>query len=67
MMIALLSARSQSIGVVWREGNTAVRTWGIESPTIIQNATIPPNALWKKIDVSLWFRVRDLRLESVES
>ena len=45
MMIALLSVRSHSTLMFLREGKRAARTWGIESPTMIQKATMPPNAL----------------------
>lgn len=42
---ARLSERSQRKGVFGKEGKMAVNTWGIVSPTIIQNATMPPKAL----------------------
>jgi len=45
IMTARLSVSSHKKGVEGREGNIAAKTWGIESPTIMQNATIPPKAL----------------------
>ena len=45
MMIARLSVRSHKNGVLGKLGNTAAVTWGIVSPTMMQNATMPPNAL----------------------
>ncbi len=49
MITARLSVRSQRKGTLCNEGNTADKTWGIVSPTIIQNATMPPNALGKEL------------------
>ena len=39
------SVNNQRKGVVGREGKSAARTCGMVSPTIMQNAIIPPNAL----------------------
>ena len=45
MIIARLSVRIHRNGVLGKLGNIAVMTCGIVSPTMMQNATIPPNAL----------------------
>ena len=47
------SENSQSTGVSERCGKIAVKTCGMLSPTITQNATIPPNALWRPISAYL--------------
>lgn len=45
MMTAFLFVKSHRKGVLGKEGKAAAMTCGIVSPTIIQKATIPPNAL----------------------
>lgn len=45
MMTAFLSVKSHRKGVLGKEGKAAAMTCGMVSPTIIQKATIPPNAL----------------------
>lgn len=44
-MTARLSVSSHSTGVVGNDGKMATVMWGIVSPTMMQNATMPPNAL----------------------
>jgi hypothetical protein len=44
-IMALRSASSQRNGMSSSEGNNAAMTCGIVSPIIMQNASIPPNAL----------------------
>lgn len=44
-IMALLSVRSQRNGVSGNDGTKAVMTCGMLSPTMMQNATMPPNAL----------------------
>jgi len=44
-MTARLSVNSHKKGLLGSEGNTAATTCGIVSPMIIQNASMPPNAL----------------------
>lgn len=44
-IIARLSVRSQRKGVSDKEGKMAIKTCGIVSPTMMQNAIIPPKAL----------------------
>ena len=44
-MTARLLVKSHRKGTFGREGNNAVRTCGMLSPTMMQNATMPPKAL----------------------
>jgi len=44
-MTARLFVKSQRKGMSEREGKMAAITWGIVSPTMMQNAIMPPNAL----------------------
>ena len=46
-MTARRSVRSHKNGVLGNDGNSAARTCGIVSPTIMQNAIMPPKALAK--------------------
>ena len=45
MMTARLSVKSRRKGVFGNEGKSALMTCGILSPTMIQNANMPPKAL----------------------
>ena len=44
-MTALLFVKAERTGMWDKEGKRAARTCGIVSPTITQNAIIPPKAL----------------------
>ena len=48
IMTARLFVRSHKKGVLGREGNKAIMTFGIVSPTIMQKAIMPPKALFTK-------------------
>ena len=52
-MIARLLVRSQRKGVFDREGNKAIMTLGIVSPTMMQKAIMPPKALFAKSEKRL--------------
>lgn len=52
-MTALRSARSHRKGVLVKEGNNAVMTCGMLSPTMMQKAIIPPKALWETVSGEL--------------
>lgn len=45
IMTAFLFVKSHRKGVLGKEGKAAAMTCGMVSPTMIQKATIPPNAL----------------------
>ncbi len=45
VMTARLSVKSHRKGVFGNVGKSALMTWGILSPTIIQKAIMPPKAL----------------------
>lgn len=44
-MTARLSVKSHKKGVLGNAGKSALMTWGILSPTMIQKAIMPPKAL----------------------
>ena len=44
-MTARLSVKSRRKGILGREGKSALMTWGILSPTMMQKAIMPPKAL----------------------
>lgn len=45
IITARLSVRSHRNGCLDSDGNNAVITWGMLSPTMMQKATMPPKAL----------------------
>ena len=45
IMTARLFVKSHRNGVSGNEGKSALMTWGMLSPTMIQKAIIPPKAL----------------------
>jgi hypothetical protein len=49
IMMAFLFVRSQRKDMSDKEGNRAFMTRGIVSPTMTQNATMPPNALLRSV------------------
>lgn len=50
IITACLLVRSHRTGAVGRDGNNAMMTWGIVSPIMMQNATMPPKALnWSSV------------------
>lgn len=49
IMTAFLSVKSHRKGILVKEGKAAAMTCGMVSPTMIQKATMPPNALDEKL------------------
>lgn len=52
IMTAFLFVKSHRKGVLGKEGKAAAMTCGMVSPTMIQKATIPPNALHERWSAS---------------
>ena len=46
IITALLLVRRERNGILSRDGNNAAKTCGIVSPTMTQNAMVPPKALF---------------------
>lgn len=53
IMTACLFVKSHRKGVLGNDGKAAAMTCGMVSPTMIQNATMPPKALNERISVNL--------------
>ena len=53
---ARISASNHRKWVFGNEGNNAIITWGMVSPTMMQNATMPPKALKCINDEIIGFR-----------
>ena len=53
IMTACLFVKSQRKGVFGNDGKAAAITCGMVSPTMIQNATMPPKALDERISVNV--------------
>lgn len=53
IMMARLSVKSHKKGVLGNAGKSALMTWGILSPTMIQKAIMPPKALNQNVSALL--------------